>query len=215
MVQNEGKTRKFAFKKNQGNMKKLIKIFEKNKGFARMSELKDSGIHTRTVAQAVENGIIQKLKPGLYKLVNYSFDENESFVSVYNANRSAVICLLSAASHYELTTYDPSEIYIAVPHHRKRFPLEYPPVKIFYFTDKYYKPGINIIKTVSGEIKIYSREKTIIDLFRYKDKLGEDIALESLKTYMRFKDKKVNVLGDMAYKLGAYKKMEPFIKAAL
>jgi len=196
-------------------MEKLIKIFEKNKGFARMVELKSSGIHTRTIAKAVEDGIIRKLKPGLYKLADYSFDENESFASVCNANKSAVICLLSAASYYELTTYDPPEIYIAVPHHRKRFPLEFPPVKIFYFTDKYYKPGIEVIKTASGVIKIYSREKTIIDLFHYKDKLGEDVALESLKTYMRLNERKVNILGDMAYKLGVYKKMEPFIKAAI
>jgi predicted transcriptional regulator of viral defense system len=196
-------------------MEKMIEIFEKHKGFAQMKELKDAGIHTRVISQAVKEGKIEKIKPGLYKLVEYNFDEHESFASVCNANRRAVICLLSAASHYELTTYDPSEIYVAVPHNTDKFILDYPPIKVYYFIDKFYKAGIEELDTTSGKVKIYSREKTIIDLFRYLNKLGEDVALESLKTYLRSKEKKVNIIADMAFKLGVYKTMEPFIKGAL
>ena len=95
-------------------MKKLIEIFEKNKGFARMKELREAGIQTRDIAAAVDDGKIEKLKPGLYKLIDYSFDESESFAAVCNANKNAVICLLSAASYYELTTFNPFEVYIAL-----------------------------------------------------------------------------------------------------
>ena len=180
-----------------------------------MKGLKKAGIHTRVIAAGVQNGIIEKVKPGLYKLLDFPFDENESFVSVCKANKQAVIALLSAASYYELTTYDPPEIYVVVPHNTDRFELAYPPVKVYYFIDKFYIPGISEIETASGKIKIYSKEKTIVDLFRYKDKLGEDTALECLKTYMRLKNRKVNKLGEMAQKTGMYNKMEAYIKGAL
>lgn len=196
-------------------MSRMIKIFEKNKGFARMTELKNSGIHTRTIAKAVEDGIIQKLKPGLYKLIDYSFDENESFASVCNVNKNAVICLLSAASYHELTTFNPFEVYTAVPMNTPRFNLEYPPVKLFYFSSKVYKPGMEEINTNSGRIKVYNKEKTISDIFRYINKIGEDIVLESLKTYVKSKNKSIPKLIKLARETGVYKKMEPYLKGML
>ena len=196
-------------------MEEIIKIFKKNKGFARMSELKNIGIHTRKIAKAVENGIIEKVKPGLYKLIDYLWDEHESFADVCNADKKAVICLLSSASYYELTTFNPSEVYTAVPMNTPRFNLKYPPVKLYYFIDKFYKPGIEIIDTPSGKIKIYDREKTIVDLFRYINKLGEDTTIESLQTYMRSKKTNITKLYKYAQICGVEKKIEPFIKAIL
>lgn len=196
-------------------MKELQKIFEKNKGFARMKEMRKAGIQTRDIAKAVEQGIIEKVKPGLYKLISYSFDENESFAVVCNANKNAVICLVSAASYHELTTFNPFEVYTAVPMNTPRFNLEYPPTKLFYFSVKVYKPGIEEINTNSGKIRVYNKEKTIADLFRYINKIGEDIALESLKTYIKNKDKSIPKLIDFARQTSSYKKMEPFLKGML
>ncbi len=196
-------------------MEKILKIFQKNKGFTRMTELKNSGIHTRTISKAVAEGIIEKIKPGLYKLVDYSFDENESFAAVCNANKNAVICLLSAASYHELTTFNPLEVYTAVPMNTPRFNLEYPPVNLFYFSTGVYKPGIEVINTNSGKIRVYNKEKTIADLFRYFNKVGEDIVLESLKSYVKDKRKSVPKLIEYARQTGIYKKMEPYLKGML
>lgn len=196
-------------------MNKLGEIFEKNKGFARMKEMREAGVQTRDIAKAVAEGIVEKIKPGLYKLSGYPFDENESFATVCNADNKAVICLLSAASFYELTTFIPSEVYVALPMNTPRFNISYPPFKIYYFRNNKYELGIDEKKTGSGIIKIYTIEKTIVDLFRYMNKLGEDIALESLKTYMRNKNNKPGLLADIALKLGAYKKMEPYMKGAM
>ncbi len=196
-------------------MKDIIEIFEINKGFARMGELKAKGIHTRRIAQALKEGIIERIKPGLYKLVDYPWDEHESFVDVFNANKNAVICLLSAASYYELTTFDPSEIYVAVPHHTDKFVIKYPPINVYYFIEKYYKPGIEEKETLSGKIRIYNREKSIGDLFRYMKKLGEDVALESLKNYMGSRDRDLAKLHRYSVICGVKDKMEPFIKSML
>ncbi len=197
-------------------MNEIIKIFEKNKGYARMVELKKANIHTRRIAHAVEKGMIEKIKPGLYKLVNYEHDEHESYVEVCHANKRAVICMLSAASYYELTTFNPSEIYVAVPNNTDKFKLNYPPIKVYYFADSYYTPGIETLKTKSGIFRIYNKEKTIGDLFRYMKKIGEDIAVESLKTYLQNrKERNIPKLIEYAEICGVKKKIEPMVKAIL
>ena len=197
-------------------MEEIIKIFEKNKGYARMVELKKANIHTRRIANAVELGIIEKIKPGLYKLVNYEHDEHESFVEVCHANKRAVICMLSAASYFELTTFNSSYITVAVPHNTPKFKLDYPPIKVYYFADSYYSLGIETLKTKSGIVRIYNKEKTIGDLFRYINKIREDIAFEALKEYLRNR-REMNIpkLLEYASICSVRKKIELLSKAIL
>ncbi len=112
-----------------------------------MMELRNAGIQTRDIAQAVEKGIIEKIKPGLYKLVDYPYGTNMSVSQMsVSANMRAVICLVSAASYYELTTFNPSEVYVAVPNNTDKFVLKYPPIKVYYFANSYYSPGIETLK---------------------------------------------------------------------
>lgn len=197
-------------------MEEIIKIFEKNKGYARMVELKKANIHTRRIANAVELGVIEKIKPGLYKLKDYHWDEHGSFAEVNHAYMKAVICLTSAAEYYELTTFNPLYISVAVPHNTPKFNLDYPPIKVYYFADSYYSPGIETLKTKSGIVKIYNKEKTIGDLFRYMKKIGEDIAVESLKTYLQNrKERNIPKLIEYAEICGVKKKIEPMVKAIL
>jgi predicted transcriptional regulator of viral defense system len=194
-------------------MDKLQKIFDEQKGFARMQQLRNNGIQTRVIARAVEDGVIEKIKPGLYKLVNYQWDEHESFADVCNSNNKAIICLTSAASYYELTTFNPSYITVAVPHNTPGFKLDYPPIQVYYFPHKYYETGIDEKETKSGLIRIYNQEKTICDLFRYQNKIGDDIIIESLKNYLKQKRRDINKLIKYAESLGIKEKILPYVKA--
>ena len=194
-------------------MESLSKIFKKHNGYARMQELRNNGIQTRTIAKAIADGIIEKIKPGLYKLVDYTWDEHGSFADVCNSYNKAVICLTSAASYYDLTTFNPSYLTVAVPHNTPSFKLEYPPIQVYYFPHKYYETGINEIDTKSGLIKIYDREKTICDLFRYQTKIGDDIVIESLKNYLKLKKRDINKLFEYAETLSVKEKILPYVKA--
>ena len=197
-------------------MEKLTKIFKKNTGYARMNELRKSGIQTRDIAKAVENKIIDKIKPGLYKLVDYPWDEHSNFADVCYSNKKAVICLLSAVDYYQLTTFNSPVVYVAVPNNTDKFILNYPPVNVYYFADNYYNRGIETIKTKSGIVRIYNKEKTIGDLFRYMNKLGEDVAVESLKEYLKNrKDRSIPKLLQYSEICGVKKKIEPMVKAIL
>ena len=194
-------------------MERIENSFIKNHGFARMKELKESGIHTRKIAEAAKLGIIEKVRPGLYKLVDYPWDEHSSYVDIAQSKKNAIICLTSALAYYELSTIIPSVITIAVPMNTDKFSIEYPPVKVYYFSDKFYFSGIEEINTASGSFKIYNREKTICDMFRYRNKLGEDIALEGLKKYINSKNADLVKLREFAIICRIYTIISPYIKA--
>ncbi|MGE5402333.1 MAG: type IV toxin-antitoxin system AbiEi family antitoxin domain-containing protein [Ignavibacteriales bacterium] len=177
-------------------MNEIIKYFENHGGFATMTELKTAGFHTRNIASLVENGIIDKIKSGLYRIADYSFFENVnvSYLTICRAEPKGVICLISALDYHDLTTFNPSEIYYAIPISAKPKTISYPPVKAYFFTKRFYEPGIETIKTKFGDLRIYNKEKTICDMFRYRNKLGEDLAIEALQTYLRSKDKNIGKL---------------------
>lgn len=191
----------------------ILSIMTKNKGYAKLEEFKKERVHSRKIAKAISDGIITKIKPGLYKLVDYPWDELSSFADISQANRSAVICLVSASEYYGLTTYSPPIVSIALPHNSINFKLDYPPIKVYYFSTLQYNTGVDEIKADGITIKIYNREKTVVDLFRYKNKLGEDIFIESLKNYLNNSNRDINKLIEYSTTLKVNKKILPYIKA--
>jgi predicted transcriptional regulator of viral defense system len=177
-------------------MEEIVEYIANNGGFASMKELKEANFHTREITLLVKERTIQKIKPGFYRLSDYGYfkDVNLSLITVCRADPQAVICLISALDYYEMTDFNPSEIYYAIPHSQKKKSISYPPVKAFFFRERFYKPGINIIHTKYGELKIYNKEKTICDMFRYRNKLGEDLAMQALKNYLKQKKKSIATL---------------------
>ena len=177
-------------------MEEIVKYIVNNGGFASMKELKEANFHTREIMLLVKERSIEKIKPGFYRLSDYGYfkDVNLSLITVCRADPQAVICLISALDYYEMTDFNPSEIYYAIPHSQKKKSISYPPVKTFFFRERFYNPGIDIINTKYGELKIYNKEKTICDMFRYRNKLGEDLAMQALKNYLKQKKKSIATL---------------------
>jgi len=192
---------------------KLEAFFIKHNGYARMKDLKDEGFHTRTISKAIDDSIIEKIKPGLYKLIDFKWNENSGFNDIFKAKKEAIICLNSALQYYNLSTINPYIIYVAVPHNTASFNIDYPPIKVFYYSDSIYPIEINEINTDNNLFRIYSIEKTICDSFRYRNRLGEDIALEALKNYIKRKDSDLVKLMMIAKQCKTDKIIEPYVKA--
>ncbi|MDP8231567.1 MAG: hypothetical protein P9L91_02730 [Candidatus Zophobacter franzmannii] len=191
----------------------IVTYFIQNHGYGRMKDLKKAGFNTRVISKTLEENIIEKIKPGLYKLIDYYWDENSIYRDIYRANSKAIICLNSALHYYNLATINPGIVQVAVPNNTARFSIDYPPVKVFYFSDTIYPIEIDRIDTANGSFEIYSIEKTICDVFRYRNKLGEDIALEALKNYLSRNDLNLTKLCNVATKCKVLKTIEPYIKA--
>jgi predicted transcriptional regulator of viral defense system len=197
-------------------MNKILVFFNKNHGYARMKELKEQSFQVRDITELVRQGKIEKIKPGLYKLADMTDGKiSRSFVDICKAMPKGVICLASALSYYELTTFNPSEVYVAIPNKAKYTHTEYPPVKVYYFSDKFYKAGIDTISTSQGVVRIYGMEKNICDMFRYRKKLGEDMALEALRNYLQRKDADIPKLEQFANICEVKTVITPYLKALI
>jgi predicted transcriptional regulator of viral defense system len=161
------------------------KIFRENHGILRTSEAKKLGINEPTLIQMCNEGLLVKESRGLYRLADLPLLSNPDFVQISILVPSSVICLISALNFYQITTQIPYKIYIALPREAKAPRFEYPPLDIIYLSKKPYSAGIEEHILDGVKVRIYSREKTIADCFKFRKKIGLDISLEALKDYLR------------------------------
>jgi len=196
-------------------MSKILDFFKNHYGYARMKDLKANGIHTREIKKLLEEGTIEKVKPGLYRLSTFSGIKIVSLVDICRAVHKGVICLLSALDYYDFTTFSPWEVHVAIPHDHKKPKIEYPPVRFFHFRENTYSLGIETINTEFGPIRIYNREKTVCDIFRFRNRLGEDLAIEALKNYLIWSNGNTTRLRKYMKITRTEKIMSPFIKGMM
>ena len=196
-------------------MDAILRFLRRKGGFSRMREFRAASFQTRDIARLLREGRIEKIKRGLYRLPEIAVTPgiSRSLVEVSHAVPSGVIALVSALAHYELTTFVPPEVYVAIPLSDKPPKLQYPPVRFFYFPARFYSLGIERIKTPAGTVRMYSMEKTICDVFRYRNKIGESLALEALRNYLRRRDSSIQRLVEFAVVCRVKTVMLPYIKA--
>jgi predicted transcriptional regulator of viral defense system len=176
----------------------IKELFIRNKGYSTLKELVKRKVHTSYIKTLLDEKLIEKVKPGLYKLIDYEYDNLSSYIDICKANTDAVICNITALTYHELTTQNSYLIDVAIPNSRKPNKIIYPPVKYHYFRITTYQLGIDEIKTRLGSFRIYDKEKTICDIFRNRRFYGEEIILECLKEYLKTKNKKINKLYEYA-----------------
>jgi predicted transcriptional regulator of viral defense system len=177
---------------------KIYKIFKEHKGFARTKDLLSAGIHPRDIKRITEKGLAIRVKRGLYRLSDIPLVSNQGLIDVSLAVPEGVVCLLSALTYHDLTTYNPSVISMAICRGTRRPKIDYPPVTFYYFSRRQFEAGIIEKKITSYKIRIYNPEKTICDCFRYRNKLGIDMVKESLSEYLKRKDRNLERLLEFA-----------------
>lgn len=197
-------------------LEKIINVFNKRNGFARTRDILSTGVHFRNITKLEEQGIIVKIKRGLYRLSDNDLEENNELLEVSKIVNNGVICLLSALNYYELTTYNPWEYYIAIYRDATKPKIpEYPPIKLLYFSKKQFEVGIEKIYIESHEVKIYDREKTICDCVRYRNKIGMDTFKEAIKNYLESKEKNISKLMKYADILGVKNALRDYLEVLL
>ncbi len=201
--------------KKKTSIENIMEFMASHGGYVRMKDFKKKSFRSSEIKRLLDEGRIDKIKAGLYRTANLEYPSNVGigFVDVSKAIPGAVICLLSALSYYELTTFNPSKVYVAIPNKKHAPKMIYPPVEIFYFRERFYEPEIETIETIYGDIKIYGREKSVCDMFRYRNKLGEDIALEALKNYINGKHPDLYKLKNCAEICQVKNVLLPYLKA--
>jgi predicted transcriptional regulator of viral defense system len=159
-------------------------IFARNNGMLRTHEALRLGIHPRTLYELRDRGEIEQISRGLYRLATAPPLTNPDWVTVATRIPQAVICLISALAHHGLTTQIPHTIDVALPMHA-RVPKIGLPIRTFWFSEPAFSTGVETARFDGVAARIYSAEKTIADCFKYRNKIGPDVAIEALKEYRR------------------------------
>ena len=196
-------------------IKKAEELFRLHGGLLRTSEALRLGIHPRTLYAMRDEGILAQVSRGLYRLAVLPPLGDPDLVAVARKVPSGVICLISALSFHEMTTQIPHVVYLALPRGAQPPRLGYPPLRIFWFKGEAFTEGVETRVRDHVAIRVYSPEKTLADCFKYRNKLGLDIALEALKLYCRQRPLQVDELTHYARICRVEKVMRPYLEALL
>ena len=157
-------------------------------------ELRNMGFSYYRINQMVEQGMLTKLNKKYYENVGFDGEESD-FYYVYAYVPDGVVCLLSAAVYYNLSTYRLEAIDVAIPRNGNVSTLpDWPELKVCYFTDDRYYTGIQIIEDGKNRFRIYDIEKTVVDIVYYREKIGIEETKEVLTSYLRRSDRNLNRL---------------------
>lgn len=177
---------------------KAIEHFQKNQGLLRTAEAIRLGIHPRTIYQMRDEGLLEQLAKGIYRLVEVPDFSEPDLVLVSKKIPHGVICLISALAYHEITTQIPHFVYIAIPTKARPSRLEYPPLRYFRYSEKVYSSGVET-KLIGGyPVKIYNIEKTLADCVKFRNKIGMDVVIEALKMYWQRKGTQIDKLYEYA-----------------
>lgn len=140
------------------------------------------GIHPAALYRLVEDGQLLRLARGLYRLITVQEFRNPDLAVAAAKAPRAVICLISALAFHGITTQVPRVVHLAVPRGRYAgLRLRTPPVKIYRFDVPTFDEGIDVHAIDGISVRIYGVARTIVDCFKYRNKLGLDIAIEALR----------------------------------
>jgi predicted transcriptional regulator of viral defense system len=140
-----------------------------------------SGIHPEELRRLVDQGILLKSGRGLYTYVDAEFTEYHSLAVASQRVEHGVICLLSALQFHGIGTQFPFEVWMAINVHARRPNLDVLSLRPVYMSGLALTEGIEIHAIEGTSVQIFNPAKTIVDCFKYRHKIGLDVAIEALQ----------------------------------
>ncbi len=166
----------------KGNSKsRAVNTFTKRGGVMKTSQAISAGIHPETLYKLRDEGVIHNLSRGLYCLSNSEILYSPDLVAAALRVPDGVACLVSALAFHDITTQVPHSISFAIPRGARQPVIDYPPMEFYFFNEKSYVTGRERHDIAGVSIQVYSPEKTVVDCFKFRNKIGLDVAIEALR----------------------------------
>jgi predicted transcriptional regulator of viral defense system len=163
---------------------KILELVRKV-GVLRPRDLDPYDIPRTYLSRLCTSGKLQRIGRGLYILPGTNATEHHSLAEACKRVPKGVVCLLSALRFHELTTQAPFEIWLAIGEKAWRPRLEYPPLRIVRFSHTTLSAGVEEHQVEGVTVHVYSPAKTVADCFKYRNKIGLDVAIEALRECWR------------------------------
>lgn len=182
-------------------------------GVIRPKDMDEYGIHRKYVHMLHRRGILNRVGRGLYVLAESKPSENRTIAEACKRVPSGVVCLLSALRLHDLTTQSPYEIWMAIDHKARQPKEPAIPIRIVRFSGKALSSGIEQHEVEGVAVRVYNPAKTVADCFKYRNKIGLDVALEALRDCYRSRKCTMDVLWKYAKICRVGNIMKPYLES--
>ena len=153
-------------------------------GLIRPGDLEKAGISRQFAYRLCDSGVLRRIGPGLYMRADAEISENISLAIVARRVPAAIVCLLSALRYHELTTQIPHRVWIALPP-RSRVPvISGLALSVVQFSGTALSDGVEVLEMDGVSVRITTPARTVVDCFKYRNKIGRDVAVEALRDAM-------------------------------
>lgn len=194
---------------------KAMQTIREMGGTIRTADAIRAGIHPRTLYQLRDEGILEPLSRGVYRLSEQEAVSDPDLIIVATRIPQAVICLVSSLAFHEITTQIPHAVSIALQKGAETPRLDYPPLNVHRFSQAALTAGIEQHQIDGVNIRIYSVEKTLADCFKFRNKIGMDVVVEALKLYKSRKTFRLDELLKYAKICRVENIMRPYLEMTL
>ncbi len=179
----------------------------------RAADVRARGWSPQLLIRLHQSGKLQRIARGLYGLPDAEVTEHQTLIEVCQRVPKAVLCLLSALQFHGIGTQLPSEVWIALPEGTQAPAPGYPALRITRLRGAAYGDGIQTVTDHGAPIRVYSAAKTVADCFKFRHKIGLDVALEALRDAWRSRKVTMAELGRFAKINRVERVMQPYLEA--
>lgn len=198
--------------KNFTSSARILQIARRRKSVTR-EDIAAAGIHAQALSRLVQGGALERVSRGHYRLPNAPITEHHGLALVAGAVPRGVVCLISALSFHQIGTQLPAEVWIAIDRRDRRPALKYPPLRVVRFGGTALTEGIESHRIEGEQVRVFSIAKTLADVFKYRNKIGLDVALEALRESWRERRFKMNEIHHFARVCRVERIMRPYLEA--
>ena len=166
----------------ESGTEKVLRLVELA-GVLRPRDLDAQGIPGVYLQRLHQRGLVDRVGRGLYTLPGAVLTEKHSLAEACKRVPHGVVCLLTALRFHDLTTQNPSQVWMAIEQKAWRPARGNPPLRVVYFSGLAFTEGVEVHDVGGVRVQVYSAAKTVADCFKYRNKVGLDVAMEALRDY--------------------------------
>ncbi|MCU0232011.1 MAG: type IV toxin-antitoxin system AbiEi family antitoxin domain-containing protein [Acidobacteria bacterium] len=183
------------------------------RGLARPRDLEAHGVSRTQLSRLVQEGLVVRQARGIYSATRHAPTAEHSLALVAARVPEAVFCLLTALRFHGLTTQSPADVWIALPEKARRPRLDYPRLRVARFSSAALNEGIEQHRVEGVTLRMTSPAKTVADCFKYRNKIGVDVAVEALRDFTRKHRGGASELARFARICRVARVMQPYLDA--
>jgi predicted transcriptional regulator of viral defense system len=193
-------------------LQKILRYVGKH-GIVRPRDIEAIGLPREYLVRLHRQGKLNRPGRGIYTIPDANVTEHHSYAEVAKRVPEATVCLLSALAFHEITTQSPASVWIALPKGARKPTLDSPSLRIVRLSGLSLTTGIENYQVDGVPVRVYSAAKTVADCFKFRHKIGLDVAIEALKDSLRQKKANVNEIYRSAQVCRVSNVIRPYMEA--